>query len=92
MYGAAFDAAGNAKVNLNNVRTLKANLENELASAPNTLKVYKPSLDKINNLLNDAADGSVPLNVARQIRTEIGKIIGPATPGKIKLNLQVMVN
>ena len=86
LYGAAFDAAGNAKVNLNNVRTLKANLENELASAPNTLKsIYKPSLDKINNLLNDAADGSVPLNVARQIRTEIGKIIGPATPGKIKI-------
>ena len=83
LYGAAFDAAGNAKVNLNNVRTLKANLENELASAPNTLKsIYKPSLDKINNLLNDAADGSVPLTAARQIRTEIGKIIGPATPGK----------
>jgi len=86
LYGAAFDAAGNAKVNLNNVRTLKANLENELASAPNTLKsIYKPSLDKINNLLNDAADGSVPLTAARQIRTEIGKIIGPATPGKIKI-------
>lgn len=86
LYGEAFDAAGNAKVNLNNVRTLKANLENELASAPNTLKsIYKPSLDKINNLLNDAADGSVPLTAARQIRTEIGKIIGPATPGKIKI-------
>ena len=86
LYGAAFDAAGNVKVNLNNVRTLKSNLENELASAPNTLKsIYKPSLDKINNLLNDAADGSVPLTAARQIRTEIGKIIGPATPGKIKI-------
>ena len=86
LYGAAFDAAGNAKVNLNNIRTLKANLENELATAPNTLKsIYKPSLDKINNLLNDATDGSVPLSVARQIRTEIGKIIGPATPGKIKI-------
>ena len=49
LYGAAFDAAGNAKVNLNNVRTLKANLENELASAPNTLKsIYKPSLDNMN--------------------------------------------
>ena len=86
LYGAAFDAAGDAKVNLNNIRTLKANLENELASAPNTLKsIYKPSLDKINNLLNDATDGSVPLSVARQIRTEIGRIIGPATPGKIKI-------
>ena len=86
LYGAAFDAAGNAKVNLNNIRTLKANLENELASAPNTLKsIYKPSLDKINNLIKDATDGFVPLSVARQIRTEIGKIIGPATPGKVKI-------
>jgi hypothetical protein len=86
LYGAAFDAAGNANVNLNNIRTLKASLENEVASAPNTLKsIYKPSLDKINSLLADAKDGSVPLNVARQIRTEIGKIIGPATPGKIKI-------
>ena len=86
LYGAAFDAAGNVNVNLNNIRTLKASLENELAQAPNTLKsVYKPSLDKINNLLKDAIDGSVPLNVARQIRTEIGNIIGPATPGKIKI-------
>ena len=86
LYGAAFDAAGNVNVNLNNIRTLKASLENELAQAPNTLKsVYKPSLDKINNLLKDATDGSVPLNVARQIRTEIGSIIGPATPGKIKI-------
>tara|TARA_Y100001973_G_scaffold33589_1_gene50600 strand:+ start:1024 stop:2964 length:1941 start_codon:yes stop_codon:yes gene_type:complete len=86
LYGAAFDAAGNVNVNLNNIRTLKASLENEVASAPNTLKsIYKPSLDKINNLLKDAIDGSVPLNVARQIRTEIGNIIGPATPGKIKI-------
>ena len=86
LYGAAFDAAGNVNVNLNNIRTLKASLENELAQAPNTLKsVYKPSLDKINNLLKDSADGSVPLSVARQIRTEIGQIIGPATPGKIKI-------
>ena len=86
LYGAAFDAAGNVNVNLNNIRTLKASLENEVASAPNTLKsIYKPSLDKINNLLKDATDGSVPLNVARQIRTEIGNIIGPATPGKIKI-------
>lgn len=86
LYGAAFDAAGNVNVNLNNIRTLKASLENELAQAPNTLKsVYKPSLDKINNLLKDSSDGSVPLSVARQIRTEIGQIIGPATPGKVKI-------
>jgi hypothetical protein len=86
LYTAAFNAAGNVNVNLNNIRTLKTSLENELASAPNTLKsIYKPSLDKINNLLKDATDGSVPLNVARQIRTEIGNIIGPATPGKIKI-------
>ena len=87
LYGAAFDAAGNVNVNLNNIRTLKATLENEVATAPNTLKnIYKPSLDKINNLLKDSTNGSVPLNVARQIRTEIGKIIGPATPGKIKID------
>jgi hypothetical protein len=86
LYRAAFDAAGDVNVNLNNIRTLKATLENEVATAPNTLKsVYKPSLDKINNLLQDSVDGSVPLNVARQIRTEIGKIIGPASPGKIKI-------
>jgi len=86
LYSAAFDAAGEVNVNLNNIRSLKTTLENEVASAPNTLKsIYKPSLDKINNILKDAPDGTIPLNVIRQVRTEIGKIIGPATPGKIKI-------
>ena len=86
LYNAAFDAAGDTNVSLNNIRTLKTTLENELASAPNTLKnIYKPSLDKINSILKDAPDGTIPLNVIRQVRTEIGKIIGPATPGKIKI-------
>tara|TARA_R100000654_G_scaffold60469_1_gene87314 strand:- start:1511 stop:3454 length:1944 start_codon:yes stop_codon:yes gene_type:complete len=87
LYGAAFDAAGDVNVNLNNIRTLKTTLENELNSAPNTLKsIYKPSLDKINNLLKDAEGGALPLGVVRQVRTEIGKIIGPATKGKIKID------
>ena len=86
LYNAAFDAAGDTNVSLNNIRTLKTTLENELAFAPNTLKnIYKPSLDKINSILKDAPDGTIPLNVIRQVRTEIGKIIGPATPGKIKI-------
>lgn len=86
LYSTAFDAAGNVQVNLNNIRTLKTTLENELSSAPNTLKnIYKPSLDKINNILKDAENGTLPLGVLRQVRTEIGRIIGPASKGKIKI-------
>ena len=67
---------------------LKVKLESELAKAPNALKdIYAPSLNRINNLLKDAnANGGIlPLDVVRSARTEIGKIIGPATPGKIKI-------
>ena len=88
LYNEAFDAAGDVNVNLGGLRALKANLETELAKAPNTLKdSYQPSLNKINSILKDAdANGGVlPLNVLRNARTEIGKIIGPATPGKIKI-------
>ena len=89
LYDAAFDAAGNVNVDLGNLKILKADLETQLASAPNTFKdILAPSLKRINGLLKDAEanGGVIPLNVARTARTEIGKIIGPATPGKIKID------
>ena len=88
LYTAAFDAAGNVNVDLGNLKILKADLETQLASAPNTFKdILAPSLKRINGLLKDAEanGGVIPLNIARTARTEIGKIIGPATPGKIKI-------
>tara|TARA_R110000796_G_C14554542_1_gene434209 strand:- start:44 stop:1993 length:1950 start_codon:yes stop_codon:yes gene_type:complete len=88
LYDAAFDAAGNVNIDLGNLKILKVKLESELAKAPNALKdIYAPSLNRINNLLKDAnANGGIlPLSVVRSARTEIGKIIGPATPGKIKI-------
>jgi len=88
LYTAAFDAAGNVNVDLGNLKILKAELETQLASAPNTFKdILAPSLKRINGLLKDAEanGGVIPLSIARTARTEIGKIIGPATPGKIKI-------
>jgi len=84
LYDAAYDAAGDVSISLGGLRSLKADLETQLAAAPNSLSAqYAPALTQINAILKDAdaAGGQLGLNSLRRIRTEIGKTIGSTLPG-----------
>ena len=91
LYDAAYDAAGDITVNFSKLRTLKAELETNLAEAPGSLAAsLKPAINQIETILKDAdANGGVlPLSTIRSIRTNFGKSIGKATPGAIKVYKQ----
>tara|TARA_R100000654_G_scaffold69667_1_gene99363 strand:- start:52 stop:2076 length:2025 start_codon:yes stop_codon:yes gene_type:complete len=84
LYDAAYNAAGNVSIPLGSLRSLKADLETQLAAAPNSLKAqYGPALTQINAILKDAdaAGGQLGLDTLRRIRTEIGQTIGSTLPG-----------
>ena len=91
LYDAAYDAAGDVNVNFQNLRTLKAELESELAQAPQSLKgSLGPAIAQIDVILKDAAqnNGLLPLQAIRSVRTALGKTIGKAVPGAIRVMKQ----
>jgi len=91
LYDAAYDAAGSVNVNFQNLRTLKAELESELAQAPQSLKgSLGPAIAQIDVILKDAAqnNGLLPLQAMRSVRTALGKTIGKPIPGAIRIMKQ----
>ena len=91
LYDAAYDAAGSVNVNFQNLRTLKAELESELAQAPGSLKgSLGPAISQIDVILKDAAqnNGLLPLQAIRSVRTALGKTIGKPVPGAIRVMKQ----
>ena len=91
LYDAAYDAAGGVNVNFQNLRTLKAELESELAQAPGSLKgSLGPAIAQIDVILKDAAqnNGLLPLQAIRSVRTALGKSIGKPIPGAIRVMKQ----
>jgi len=91
LYDAAYDAAGNVNVNFQNLRTLKAELESELAQAPQSLKgSLGPAIEQIDVILKDATqnNGLLPLQAIRSVRTALGKTIGKPIPGAIRVMKQ----
>ena len=88
LYDAAYDAAGDVAVNFGNLRALKAELQTELAQAPNALKPsLAPALAQIDVILKDAAKngGVLPLSAMRTVRTAVGQTIGKPTPGSVRV-------
>ena len=91
LYDEAYNAASGINVNFQNLRTLKAELETELAQAPESLKgSLGPAIAQIDVILKDAAqnNGLLPLQAIRSVRTALGKTIGKPVPGAIRVMKQ----
>ena len=91
LYDVAYNAASGINVNFQNLRTLKAELETELAQAPESLKgSLGPAIAQIDVILKDAAqnNGLLPLQAIRSVRTALGKTIGKPVPGAIRVMRQ----
>jgi hypothetical protein len=57
------------------LRDLRDNLQVQLSQAPESLtERYQPALDRINQILRDAGNtGTLPFEVVRDLRTDVGK-------------------
>lgn len=75
LYDDAFNLIGaDSPVGVGSVTALRAELMGELARAPQSLaKTLEPAIRQLDALVDDAANGGLPFDALRQIRTAIGK-------------------